>query len=159
MRNVHERLIPAPASEVGRLIDGLASDDDRLWPAERWPRMRFDRGLEVGARGGHGPIPYEVAEHVPGERAVFRFPPKLVVGTHRFEAWSSSRGTLLRHVLEGRTRGWMLLGWPLVIRHLHDACVEDALDRAEAVARGQAYSPRPLPRRVRMLRRLVAAVT
>ena len=145
MRNVHERHIPAPAAEVGRLLDGLASDDDALWPGDRWPRMRFDRGLEVGARGGHGPVRYEVAEHVPGERVVFRFT-KDFDGTHRFEAWSSSSGTLLRHVLEGRNRGWMILGWPLAFRHLHDACVEDVLDCADRRPAGS------LSRRVRRLR-------
>ena len=158
VRNMHERVIPAPAAAVGRLLDGLASDDDRLWPADRWPPIRFDRGLVVGARGGHGPIRYEVADRVPGERVVFRFT-KLLQGTHRFEVWGSSGGTLLRHVVEGRPRGSMRIVWPLALRHLHDACVEDALDRAEAAARGEAYRPRPLSRRVRVLRRLAARVT
>ena len=40
---------------AGRLLDGLSAADDRLWPKDRWPAMRFDRPLKVGARGGHGP--------------------------------------------------------------------------------------------------------
>ena len=154
MMNVHERLLP-PAPDAGELIDGLAGPDDRLWPAHRWPPMRFDRGLVAGARGGHGPIRYEVAEHVPGERAVFRFTGGRLDGTHRFELWRSGDGQLLRHVLEGRARGSMRLAWPLAFRWLHDACVEDALDRAEAAIRGAAYEPRPLGAWVRLLRRLL----
>jgi hypothetical protein len=146
------------AGDVGALIEGLAGEDDRLWPSDRWPRIRFDRGLIVGARGGHGPVRYEVAERVPGERLVFRFTGPFH-GTHRFEVWGSSRGTLLRHVLEARPRGWMRVVWPLGLRHLHDACVEDILDRAEAAARGEPYRPRPFPRRVRFLRRVAARVT
>ena len=157
VRNVHERVIPAPAADLAPLVDGLASADDRLWPADRWPRIRFDRGLAVGARGGHGPVRYEVAEYVPGERAVFRFT-KDFDGTHRFEVWGAGGATLFRHVLEGRPRGWMRIGWPLALRPLHDACVEDVLDRAEAAACGVPYRLRPLSRRVRYLRRLGAAL-
>jgi antitoxin (DNA-binding transcriptional repressor) of toxin-antitoxin stability system len=51
VRNVHERVFPAPPAQVGALIDTLASADDRLWPGDRWPPMRFDRALSVGARG------------------------------------------------------------------------------------------------------------
>jgi hypothetical protein len=31
---VHERVLDAP-TEIGTLIDGLASDGDRLWPSNR----------------------------------------------------------------------------------------------------------------------------
>jgi hypothetical protein len=42
IRNIHERRVAA--TEASRdLIDGLARDDDRLWPHEHWPPMRFDR--------------------------------------------------------------------------------------------------------------------
>jgi hypothetical protein len=32
------------------LIDGLAGEQDRLWPWRAWPPMRFDRPLGVGAQ-------------------------------------------------------------------------------------------------------------
>jgi hypothetical protein len=56
IRNVHERDLAAAPSEAGALIDGLAGEHDRLWPSERWPAMRLDRPLAVGASGGHGRI-------------------------------------------------------------------------------------------------------
>jgi hypothetical protein len=157
MRNVHERVIQAGAAEAGALIDGLAGDDDRLWPHERWPAIRFDGGLHVGARGGHGPIRYTVEELVPGELAVFRFRPRDGFdGTHRFELEPRDGGVVLRHVLAGRTRGRMIIGWPLAFRWLHDACVEDALDKAERELAGARRPPRPLGRWVRLLRRIGA---
>ena len=148
IRNVHERRLELPPVEIGLLIDRLAGDDDRLWPSDRWPPMRFDRGLAVGARGGHGPVRYEVVAHEPGRLAAFRFAPGVgLEGTHRFER----EGTTLRHVLEARTRGSGRLSWPLAFRWLHDACVEDALDRAAGAP------PRPHSVGVRLLRRLLRA--
>ena len=148
--NVHER---RSSGDPGALIDGLASPADRLWPHDRWPRMRFDRGLVAGARGGHGPIRYEVAEHLPGRLARFRFTaPRGLEGEHRFER----DGSMLRHVLEGRATGKMLVAWPLVFRPLHDALIEDALDRAEAAVGGQPVAQRRWSPWVRLLRRALA---
>jgi hypothetical protein len=56
--NIHERVLDASIFEIGKLIDGLASANDKLWPHDRWPAMKFDRPLSVGAIGGHGPIRY-----------------------------------------------------------------------------------------------------
>ncbi len=36
----------------------LSSDNDLVWPKEHWPGMKLDKGLVLGARGGHGPIGY-----------------------------------------------------------------------------------------------------
>jgi hypothetical protein len=44
MRNVHERTIAAPAARVGALLDTLASVDDKFWPHENWPGVKFKRG-------------------------------------------------------------------------------------------------------------------
>jgi hypothetical protein len=146
IRNVHERTLAATPEEVGALIDSLSSPGDRLWPSARWPAMRLDAPLARGARGGHGPIRYWVESYEPGARVVFRFEhASRLVGTHRFELEpASGRGTVLRHVAEGRPYGWMRLGWPLCFRWLHDAAVEDALDRAQAELAGRAWEPRPL---------------
>ena len=83
--SVHERVVARPIDEVGGLLDSLATPRDRLWPRETWPAMRFDRPLAVGARGGHGPIRYEVIEYDPGVRVRFRFTgPSGFDGFHEF---------------------------------------------------------------------------
>jgi hypothetical protein len=149
--NIHERRL---AGDPGPLIDSLASPEDRLWPRDRWPPMRFDRHLGPGARGGHDAIRYRVESYEPGRRVVFRFTPDFPVdGTHGFEVVD---GRVLRHVAEGRTRGWMILGWPLAIRWLHDALLEDALDQAEADLAGRPLVRRPLGLWVRLLRAALA---
>ena len=55
VRNVHRHTIGSP-ERLGGLLAGLGSDTDELWPGGRWPRMRLDGPLAVGARGGHGPV-------------------------------------------------------------------------------------------------------
>ena len=140
IHDVHARLFAAEPAEVGRLIDSLASDDDRLWPCDRWPAMRFDRPLQVGASGGHGPVRYEITDYEPGRRVVFSFrPPTGLRGWHGLEAEGSPGrpGVVLRHVLEAEPLGWMRVRWPLVIGPLHRALVEDALDRALAATGGE----------------------
>lgn len=156
VHNVHQRTIPAPVDEVGRLIDGLSSPDDVLWPAPAWPPMRFDRPLGVGADGGHGPVRYRVCAYEPGRRVACTFTPGTgLEGTHTLEAVAAGPGrTVLRHVLTGRLRGVGLLTWPLAVRWLHDALLEDLLDRAEsALCVGPARRSRWSPW-VRLLRRV-----
>ena len=59
-RNVHERTIAAPAARVGALLDTLSSADDKFWPHENWPGVKFNLPLQLGATGGHGTGPYTV---------------------------------------------------------------------------------------------------
>jgi hypothetical protein len=151
--NVHQRWLPGPPEPVGALIDGLAGPDDRLWP-DRWPAIRFDRPLGPGAEGGHGPIRYRVEAYAPGRRVDFRFTgmPGLE-GVHHLEAEPAGPGAVvLRHVADGRVSGRMLLVWPLVIRFLHDALIEDLLDRAELEVTGTVASPARWSPWVRLLR-------
>jgi hypothetical protein len=131
VHNMHEREFAASAVAVGALIDTLASSDDRLWPVGKWPPMRFDRPLAVGAIGGHGPVGYTVEEYHPGQSIRFRFTaPRGFNGTHRFEVEQRQESTVLRHIIEMRATGPALLSWPLAVRSLHDACLEDCFDRA-----------------------------
>ena len=166
VRNVHERLIETPpGAGAGRgreLIDKLASRDDVTWPRDRWPAMRFDRPLAVGAAGGHGPIRYFVEAYERGRAVTFRFTgPRGFVGTHGFEveetagAGATGGGATIRvrHTLSMETRGAPRLTWPLLFRPLHDALVEDALDRAEGHCAESPVARRSWSRRVRMLRR------
>jgi len=155
--NTHQRALPASPEAVGRLLDSLAGNPDPLWPAGPWPPMRFDRPLGVGAEGGHGPIRYRVEAYLPGERICFRFTgPAGLTGTHEFSVPAAPAGSVLRHALEGRTRGLMLAAWPLFYRPLHDALIEDALDKAERALTGGVARPRSWSPWVRLLRRLAS---
>jgi len=55
--------------------------------------------------------------------------------------------------LRGRTR----LTWPLAIRWLHDACIEDLLDNAEEALTGALLRPSRWSPWVRFLRNRIAA--
>jgi hypothetical protein len=155
VRNEHSRDFDAPPEELGALLDTLASDDDRLWPGTNWPKMRFDRPLQTGAIGGHGPIRYVVEEYEPGVSIRFRFTgPKGFDGTHRFFVEALSSGARVTHLLVMETSGRASLAWPLVYRPLHDALVEEALDRA-AAAVGEPLAAPPWSIYVRLLRAIV----
>ncbi|MEW6348144.1 MAG: SRPBCC family protein [Thermodesulfobacteriota bacterium] len=155
--NIHERELPFPADQVGKLIDTLSSPEDALWPKELWPPMRFDRPLSVGAVGGHGPVGYEVEDYVPGISVRFRFrAPKGYDGFHEFRVIAvSSERAVLRHTIEMTAHGIAVLSWLLAIRPLHDALLEDSLALAEA---SLGLKPRVIPWscRVRLLRRLLS---
>lgn len=157
VRNTHVRELDASKETLGALLDSLASDADGVWPREHWPRMRFDRPLGVGARGGHGPIRYTVTDYEPGQRVRFRFDaPSGFDGYHEFRI-ESGTGTANRlvHDLRMQTRGKALVTWTLVYRPLHDALVEDALARAATQAGCTADAPR-WSATVRLLRRALA---
>jgi hypothetical protein len=131
VRNTHVRKLLRPPEEVGQLIDSLAGPHDGLWPVGSWPAMRLDGPLAVGARGGHGPIRYTVENYERGRSITFRFTaPAGFNGTHGFEVETGAGASVLRHRLEMEASGAALITWPLIYRPLHDALIEDALDRA-----------------------------
>jgi hypothetical protein len=119
---------------VGAIIDSLASKQDLLWPNEKWPPMRLDGPLRVGATGGHGTIGYLVESYVPGQYVRFRFThPKGFIGTHCFSlAKTNDHIVQIKHEINMRLEGSAKLSWPLIIRWLHDALLEDAFDKAES---------------------------
>jgi hypothetical protein len=134
--NVHERRFGAPTEKVGAILDTLSSKDDRLWPCDRWPPMQFDKPLGVGARGGHGPIRYAVSAYVPGRIAEFRFDGTGLTahwdGRHVFEVIPRRSHVILRHTIDVAADPKTWLTWFLMIRPMHNALLEDALDRAES---------------------------
>jgi hypothetical protein len=157
VRNAHERIVTAPFAQVAELLDGLGTDGDRLWPGDRWPPMVLDRGPEPGSAGGHDRVRYsvETAELSGPVRSVaFRFAPQTeLVGTHWFAVEDLGDGRVqLRHVIDAQPIRWMRIGWPLVVRWLHDALIEDAFDGAEAVLAGEPVQRRRLSPWVRAMR-------
>ncbi|MGI5219401.1 SRPBCC family protein [Nocardia sp. CA-290969] len=155
--NIHRRHFPVPESEVGALLDSLAGEDDALWPVHSWPPMLFDRPLGEGAVGGHGPIRYTVEYYVPGRWVRFRFTgPRGFHGFHEFTVRPTDDGTELIDLLIMDARGPARLTWPLVFRWLHDACLEDSLDRAEQALTGTVAHPARWSLWVRLLRRIAA---
>lgn len=138
IRNVHSVKLEAPAARAGALLDALGSDADLLWPGHRWPPMRIEGALKVGARGSHGPVRYFVEEYLPSRRVKFRFvKPAGFVGTHTFEVFDEAQGCRLEHRVEIELEGTARLLWPLVFGPLHDALAEDAVDRAVFALGGQ----------------------
>jgi hypothetical protein len=146
MRNVHHRQIDAPPEVLGALLDRLATDADPLWPSPQWPPLRLDNGLTPGSAGGHGPIRYHVTEYEPGHRVRFAFDGHLD-GWHELTVDNG-----LTHAMGGRLIGPTTVTWPLAIRWLHDALVEDLLDNAELAATGRLSRPNRYGPWVRLLR-------
>ena len=119
--------------------------------------MRFNEPLGVGAKGGHGPIRYFVEEFDPGSQIIFRFTgPAGFHGTHRFRVVPLEGDSELRHTIEMQVTGSALLTWPLVFRPLHDALLEDCLDKVEADLSGRVWGKRAWSLHVRILRKLLA---
>lgn len=131
--NIHERIIPLPLQDVTPLLGTLATEEDLVWPKEQWPRMRLDKGLSLGSRGGHGPIRYHIEERTPDRLVQFRFEqPKGFHGIHRLSIETvTDRQTRLHHIIDMRTTGLGTLAWLFAIRWLHDALIEDAFDKIE----------------------------
>ncbi|MFI5524600.1 SRPBCC family protein [Streptomyces platensis] len=155
--NVHERELPVSGGEAGLLIDGLSGGADPLWPRHDWPPMLLDGPLAPGAAGGHGPVHYTVADYVPGRWVRFRFTaPRGFHGFHEYTVHPLGPDrALLRHTLAMQARGGARLSWPLAFRPLHDAVLEDSLDRAERACTGTVARPARWSRYVRLLRRLI----
>jgi hypothetical protein len=130
--NIHKRPIPQPAAILGEMLQTLATDKDMLLATDKWPRMRLDKGLQVGSKGGHGPIRYFVKAYVSGKAVTFEFAMKGFDGIHRFDIKAiDADNSELVHIIDMKTSGLGTVKWALAIRWLHDAFIEDAFDKVE----------------------------
>jgi len=158
--NQHERSFNVQTDSVGNILDTLSGPNDRLWPRENWPPMLLDANLKPGAKGGHGPVRYYVDEYVPGRRAIFRFDGTGLTagldGRHYFEIIPRNHHNVLRHVLDAECGLQAWLKWKIMIEPLHDALLEDALDRAEQALEGRISWPARWSPWVRFVRRIMA---
>lgn len=130
--NIHKRVIACPAKKIGELLLTLASKNDGMLATDKWPAMKLDKGLQVGSRGGHGPIKYVVEAYTPEQQITFRFEMEGFDGTHKFEILEVDTNTTeLSHIISMSTSGLATIKWIIAIRWLHDAFIEDAFDKVE----------------------------
>ncbi len=155
--NVHERKLPASPEQVGALLDRLFGPEDCLWPAKRWPMHRSGE-LRIGAACHHDDVRYTVTEYQPGQRVWFAFTEIDLHGGHGFEVLAEEGATRLRHTLRARPRRSMRILWPLIVRPVHDALLEDLLDNAERELTGTVASPHRYSRWIRVLRAINSRV-
>ena len=124
--------------------------------------MRFDRpGLPPGARGGHGPVAYRIRHHEPGHSITFEFlgRPRGLRGHHQFVVQATGvTSCVLWHLSDIDASRPMTFTWAPFWGPLHDALIEDALDKALAATTGQPWSPGQWPRYVRALRALAGPI-
>lgn len=158
--NVHERTVRTEKAVAREVFESLATKRDRLWPRKLWPPIRLNAPKEKMGAGGHGPIRYRVAGHEVGRKTTFTFEQsglsRGMVGAHFFELLETAGGEFTaRHEIAVDLRWPAILLWPLLIRPLHDALVEDAFDNFERATTNQVSSPNRHSAYVRFLRRLV----
>ena len=131
--NIHKRIIEQPKIKVADLFETLATDNDKVWPSEQWPKMKFKEGVKEGSKGGHGPIRYTITKFIPKAYIQFEFTkPKGFNGYHQLEIKEFEMDkTEIKHTIKINTTGIGILTWALAVRWLHNALIEDAFDKVE----------------------------
>jgi len=46
--NIHKRTINQPKYKLEEILKTLSTDNDLIWPNEKWPAMKFKGGIKVG---------------------------------------------------------------------------------------------------------------
>ena len=131
--NIHRRSISHSFENVSEVFNSLATKNDKLWP-KQWPPMVFKDGKVVGSYGGHGPIKYNIRKYIPGSLIEFNFiKPHGFDGIHRLEIIKvDNQNTEIKHCIDMQTRGTGTFIWIFVVKPLHNALIEDALDKLES---------------------------
>jgi hypothetical protein len=130
--NILKREIQQPKTEIAKLFSTLATDNDMMLATDKWSPIKLEKGLQVGSKGGHGPIKYFVTEYQPDNSITFQFDMTGFNGFHKFELRElETDKTELSHIIDMTTTGSATIKWALAIRWLHDAYIEDAFDKVE----------------------------
>lgn len=131
--NIHKRIIHQSKEKLSEIFDTLSTKNDQLWLREEWPPMIFKKGLKEGAIGGHGPIKYSIQKYTSGDLIEFKFlKPDGFMGIHKFEITEIEKDkTELKHTINMVVLGQGILTWYIAIKWLHNALIEDCLDKAE----------------------------
>ncbi len=131
--NIHTRIIDQPIKSIIPIFESLASQNDRIFPIEHWSKMKLFGAKKVGTKAGHGIIKYTISKYISGKIIQFEFTsPKGFKGHHKFELSAIDIDkTELTHVINMKTTGHGTFFWIFVIRWLHDALLEDCLDKVE----------------------------
>jgi len=130
--NIHKRKLKQTKNQVGILFKTLATKEDKIWPIEKWPAIRFKEPLSIGVKGGHGSVKYTIIEFVEGKSIKFKFSkPDGFIGTHQFYIKEiDNTTTVITHEINMNTSTVKAtLLWVLIVRWLHDALIEDAFDK------------------------------
>lgn len=132
--NIHKRKLKQSKEKVSLLFATLATKKDQVWPIENWPAIRFNDGVKVGSRGGHGIVRYTIIAFKEGESIRFKFSkPDGFIGIHTLSLKAiSEKETEIIHEIKMHTatlKATVL--WFFVIRWLHDALIEEAFDKVE----------------------------
>lgn len=133
IKNIHKRIVEQPKEKVAEILTTLSSENDKIWPNEKWPRIKFKNGIKVGTKGGHGPIRYSVEKYNPKKIIQFRFnKPAGFNGIHKFEINEIDENKVeVKHTIDMITTGKGTFLWFFAIRALHNALLEDALNKLE----------------------------
>lgn len=131
--DIHKRTISLPKDKLVDLLKTLSTKNDRIWPYEKWPAMRFKGGIQVDAKGGHGPVRYSVEKYNPEEIIQFRFSqPSGFNGIHKFEVNELTKEkTEIIHTIDMNTTVKGSLIWMLAVRYTHHALMEDGFDKLQ----------------------------
>jgi hypothetical protein len=131
--NIHKRDIKQPKAKIEALFKTLSCENDMMLATHKWPPMILEKGLQVGSKGGHGSIKYFVKAYQSDAFIQFEFTkPQGFKGFHKFEITEIDPNlTELKHTIVMNTEGMATLKWALAIRWLHNAYIEDALDKVE----------------------------
>ncbi|MCZ8156390.1 MAG: hypothetical protein O9264_09755 [Leptospira sp.] len=130
--NVHVREFARSRDAVWEKLRLLSTKTDPVWPHENWPRMILYPNLSQGAKGGHGPIRYTVEEILEHKEIKFRFlKPKGFDGYHLLKLEGNDEASTLIHEIRMETNFVGSVVWLVVIKHLHDALIEDAFTKLE----------------------------